>query len=65
MVGNRRHIPEFMKQQWVTMSARMKSSDIARVTHSSRHTVNRALRLSRLTGSVVQRPIKYSAADNM
>ncbi|KAJ8582873.1 hypothetical protein M405DRAFT_692426, partial [Rhizopogon salebrosus TDB-379] len=56
--GNRRHIPEPMKQQWVTMSAHMKSSDIARVTHSSHRTVNRALRLSRLTGSVVQRPLQ-------
>jgi len=35
MVGNRRHIPEPMKQQWVTMSAHVKSSDIARVTHST------------------------------
>jgi hypothetical protein len=58
MVGNRRHIPESMKQQWVTMSAHMKSSDIARVTHSSHRTVNRALRLSHLTGSVVQRPLQ-------
>ncbi|KAJ8587977.1 hypothetical protein M405DRAFT_277266 [Rhizopogon salebrosus TDB-379] len=57
MVGNRRHILESMKQQWVTMSAHMKSSDIAHVTHSSHRTVNRALRLSRLTGSVVQRPL--------
>jgi len=55
MVGSRRHIPEPMKQQWVMMSAHMKSSDIARVTHSSRCTVNRALRLSRLAGSVIQR----------
>jgi hypothetical protein len=61
-VGNRRHIPEPMKQQWVTMSAHMKSSDIARVTHSSHRTVNRVLRLSRLTGSVVQRPYKQQVA---
>ena len=54
MVGNRRHIPEAAKQQWVTMSAHMKSSDIACVTHSNHRTINRALRLSRLTGSVVQ-----------
>jgi hypothetical protein len=47
-----------MKWQWVTMSAHMKSSDIAHVTHSSHRTVNRALRLSRLTGSVVQRPLQ-------
>jgi hypothetical protein len=58
MVGNRRHLPEPMEQQWVTMSAHMKSSDIARVTHSSHRTVNRALCLSRLTGSVVQRPLQ-------
>ena len=35
-----------------------KSSDIARVTHSNHHTINRALRLSRLTGSVVQKPLQ-------
>jgi hypothetical protein len=58
MVGNRRHIPEPTKQQWVMMSTLMKSSDIARVTHSSHRTVNRALRLSRFTGSVVQRPLQ-------
>jgi hypothetical protein len=58
MVGNRRHIPEPMKQQWVTMSVHTKSSDIARVTHSSQRTVNRALRLSRLTGSVIQGPLQ-------
>ena len=39
----------------------MKSSDIARVTHSSYRTVNRAFRLSRLTGSVVQRPLQLEA----
>ena len=40
------------------MSTHMKSSDIARVTHSSHRTVNRVLRLSHLTGSVVQRPLQ-------
>ena len=35
-----------------------KSSDIARVTHSNHRTINRALRLSRLTGSVVQKPLQ-------
>jgi hypothetical protein len=59
MVGNRLgHIPEPMKQQWVTMSVHTKSSDIARVTHSSQRTVNRAIRLSRLTGSVIQGPLQ-------
>jgi hypothetical protein len=43
------------------MSAHMKSGDIAHVTHSSHRTVNRVLRLSRLTGSVVQRPYKQVA----
>jgi hypothetical protein len=46
------------------MSAHMKSSDIARVTHSSHRTANRALRLSRLTGSVVGRgPRLLTALD--
>jgi transposase len=58
MVGNRRHIPEAAKQQWVTMSAHMKSSDIAHVTHSNHRTINCALRLSRLTGSVIQKPLQ-------
>ncbi|KAG2749320.1 hypothetical protein P692DRAFT_201908963 [Suillus brevipes Sb2] len=58
MVGNRRHIPESVKQQWITMSAHMKSKDIAHVTHSSHRTVNRVLRLSRLTGSVIQKPLQ-------
>ena len=48
---------EAAKQQWATMSAHMKSSDIARVTHSNHRTINRALSLSRLTGSVVQSPL--------
>ncbi|KAJ8586387.1 hypothetical protein M405DRAFT_743703, partial [Rhizopogon salebrosus TDB-379] len=56
--GNCRHTPEPMKQQWVTMPTHMKSSDIARVTHSSHRTVNRALRLLRLAGSVVQKPLQ-------
>lgn len=58
MVGNRRHIPESVKQQWVTMSAHMKSRDIAHVTHSGHRTVNRVLRLSRLTGSVIHKPLQ-------
>ncbi|KAG1760304.1 hypothetical protein EDD22DRAFT_901746 [Suillus occidentalis] len=60
MHGNRRHIPEVAKQQWVTMSTRgMTSKAIAQVTGSSLRTVNRVLRLSRLTGSVVlQRPVE-------
>jgi hypothetical protein len=36
----------------------MKSSDIARVTQSNHRTINRALRLSRLTGSVIQKPLQ-------
>jgi len=58
MVGNRRHIPAAMKQQWVTMSAQMSSKAIAEVTNTSQRTVNRVLRLSRLTGSVVRRPLE-------
>jgi hypothetical protein len=58
MVGNRQHIPEPMKQQWITMSAHMSSSDIVCVTHLSHYTVDCALRLSHLTGSVVQRPLQ-------
>ncbi|KIK44379.1 hypothetical protein CY34DRAFT_802686, partial [Suillus luteus UH-Slu-Lm8-n1] len=50
MHGNRRHIPEAAKQQWVTMSTRgMTSKAIAQVTGSSLRTVNRA---------VVQRPVE-------
>ncbi|KAG2041160.1 hypothetical protein BDR03DRAFT_1089447 [Suillus americanus] len=40
------------------MSTYMKSSDIAHVTHSGHHTVNRALRLSWLTGSVIQKSLQ-------
>ncbi|OJA11660.1 hypothetical protein AZE42_10556 [Rhizopogon vesiculosus] len=40
------------------MSAHMKFSNIACVTHSNHRTINRALRLSRLTGSVVQKPLQ-------
>jgi hypothetical protein len=40
------------------VSAHMKSSDIARVTHSNHHTINRALRLSHLTGSMVRKPLQ-------
>jgi hypothetical protein len=47
------------------MSAHMKSSDIARVTHSSHRTVNRVLRLSRLTGSVVQRPLQAAGRPRL
>ncbi|KAG2060275.1 hypothetical protein BDR06DRAFT_948386 [Suillus hirtellus] len=39
MVGNHRHIPVAMKQQWATMSAKMSSKAIVQVA-------NRALRLS-------------------
>jgi hypothetical protein len=35
----------------------MKSSDIARVTQSNHRTINRAFHLSRLTGSVIQKPL--------
>ncbi|KAG2065112.1 hypothetical protein BDR04DRAFT_189019 [Suillus decipiens] len=40
------------------MSAHMTSSSIARATHPSHRTVNRVLRLSRLTGSVVRKPLE-------
>lgn len=52
----RRHIPKDIKEQLVVMSGHLKSSDIARVTHTSRRTVNRVLRLKRETGSVVRTP---------
>jgi hypothetical protein len=61
MVGNRRHVPEAAK--WVTMSAHMKSSDIALVAHSNHRTINRALRLSRLTHSVVQKLLQQAALE--
>ncbi|KAG1791022.1 uncharacterized protein HD556DRAFT_1193177, partial [Suillus plorans] len=63
------HIPAAMKQQWVTMSAQMTPKAIAQVTNTSRRTINRVLRLSHLTGSVVRRPLEsgrphlLSAAD--
>lgn len=40
------------------MSVNMKSWDIARVTHSSCRIVNRALRLSLLAESVIQKPLQ-------
>ncbi|KAI5981492.1 hypothetical protein EDD15DRAFT_2176115 [Pisolithus albus] len=58
MAGNRRYIAEAVKQQWVTMSAQMNSKSIAQLTGSSRRTVNRVLRLSRLTGSVVTKSLE-------
>ncbi|KAG2058786.1 hypothetical protein BDR06DRAFT_950005 [Suillus hirtellus] len=58
MVGNCRHIPAAIKQQWVTMSAQMKPKAIARVTDTSHRTINRVLRLSRLAGSIVKRPLE-------
>ncbi|KAI5998597.1 hypothetical protein EDD15DRAFT_2543846, partial [Pisolithus albus] len=60
MPGNRRHIPEAVKQQWVTMSTLMSSREIAQATGTSHRTVNRVLRLSRLTGSVVKKPCTAS-----
>ncbi|KAG0696895.1 hypothetical protein DFH29DRAFT_949210, partial [Suillus ampliporus] len=59
MHGNRRHTTEAAKQQWVVMSTRgMTSKAIAQVTGCSHRTVSRVLRLSQLTGSVVQRPLE-------
>ncbi|KAG0705632.1 hypothetical protein DFH29DRAFT_906312, partial [Suillus ampliporus] len=59
MHGNHRHIPEAAKQKWVVMSTHgMTSKAIAQVTGCSHRTVNRVLRLSQLTGSVVQRPLE-------
>jgi hypothetical protein len=54
MVGKRRHIPEAAKQQWVTMSAHMKYSGMACVTHSNHRTINCILHLSCL----VQKPLQ-------
>ncbi|KAJ8579802.1 hypothetical protein M405DRAFT_711229, partial [Rhizopogon salebrosus TDB-379] len=56
--GNRRHIPAAVKQQWVTMSAHMSPRAIAQATHTSYRTVNRVLRLSRLTGAVISKPLE-------
>ncbi|KAG1828017.1 Homeodomain-like protein, partial [Suillus variegatus] len=57
--GNRRHIPDAAKQQWVTMSTHgMTSKAISQVTGCSHRTVNRVLRLSQLTGSVVRKPLE-------
>jgi hypothetical protein len=59
MHGNRRHIPEAAKQQWVTMSTHsMTSKAITQVTGSSCQAVNQVLWLLQLTGSVVQRPVE-------
>ena len=55
MAGNRRHIPEAQKELLVTMSHRIKSSEIARVTQTGHRTMNRILRLHRDTGSVVKK----------
>ena len=58
MPGNRHHIPEVVKEQWVKMSTYMNSREIAKVTGASQRSVNRVLRLSHLTGSVVKKPLK-------
>ncbi|KAG1830044.1 hypothetical protein DFJ58DRAFT_671720 [Suillus subalutaceus] len=58
MHGNRRHIPEATKQQWVIMSTHMSPTALAQATHMNLRTVNRVLRLSHLTGSVVRRPLE-------
>ena len=58
MPGNRRHIPEAVKEQWVKMSTHMSSREIAKVTGASQRTINRVLRLSCLTGSVVKKPLE-------
>ncbi|KIK12103.1 hypothetical protein PISMIDRAFT_65705, partial [Pisolithus microcarpus 441] len=57
---NRQHIPEAVKQQWVTMSTLMSSQEIAQATGTSHRTVNQVLQLSRLTGSVVKKPCTAS-----
>ncbi|KAJ2932941.1 hypothetical protein H1R20_g4170, partial [Candolleomyces eurysporus] len=57
-MGNRRHIPESVKEQLVVMSAWMKPSAVAKVTGISKVTVNRVLKLSRETGSVVRVPLQ-------
>ncbi|KAI5999728.1 hypothetical protein EDC04DRAFT_2519147, partial [Pisolithus marmoratus] len=54
------HIPEAVKQQWVTMSALMSSREIARATGMSHRTVNWVLWLFRLSGSVVKKPCTVS-----
>ncbi|KAF8153094.1 hypothetical protein B0H34DRAFT_662937 [Crassisporium funariophilum] len=55
-MSNRRHIHKAVKEQLVFMAARMKSCAIAHVTGVSQRTVNRVIRLKRLTGSVVRVP---------
>ena len=51
-MSNRRHIHKAVKEQLVFMAARMKSRTIAHVTGVSQRTVNRVIRLKRLTGLV-------------
>lgn len=55
-IGNRRHIPEAVKDTIVTMSRCMTSKDIATATNVGRSTVNRLLHLYKETGSTVRRP---------
>ncbi|KAI6123727.1 hypothetical protein EV401DRAFT_1799082, partial [Pisolithus croceorrhizus] len=57
---NHQHIPEAVKQQWVTMLTLMSSQEIAQATGTSHRTVNQVLQLSRLTGSVVKKPCTAS-----
>jgi hypothetical protein len=55
-IGNRRHIPEAVKETIITMSRTMTSRDIATATNIGRRTVNRLLHLYKETGSVVKTP---------
>ena len=55
-MSNRRHIHKAVKEQLVSMAARMKSRTIAHVTGVSQRTVNRVIRLKRLTGLFIRVP---------
>ncbi|KIN99146.1 hypothetical protein M404DRAFT_100789, partial [Pisolithus tinctorius Marx 270] len=63
--GNRCHIPETMKEQWVKMSTHMSSREIAKVTGYSQWTVNCVLHLSHQTGSVVKKPLESGCPHSL
>ncbi|TFK68633.1 hypothetical protein BDN72DRAFT_741151, partial [Pluteus cervinus] len=56
--GNRRFIHPAAKEQLVVMSAHMSASQIAAVTHISKRTVNRVIRLAKTTGAVIRKPLQ-------
>ena len=56
--GNRRHIPQAVKEQIITMSAHMHPSQIARATGISTRTIRRTNELWWKTGAVQRDPIQ-------